>query len=694
MKAPVIFILLLTVAFTGCAVHDSVYIKDGKEYGVTEGLFRDRWWNYFERGLSYAEGEFYSNARADFQSAIHKRKNDQWRSRTYGMHFVNYFPHRELGIVYYKTGKFTQAEKELEESLATAASAKAEYYLNQSRKAILEESGADKKAPDITISYPADGMVTNSLLIELKGKAEDDHYVSSLLINNRPMLLELSSKKVLLDKKLDLKKGINAIRISATDLTGKVSELVLNVNVDRDGPVIIIEDIVKRENKIIISGYLYDSTGIESFTVNGKNVPLENMTEMLNDDLHETTVRELEFVREIELSEEMKDITISVRDSVDNDTLGEIPIRESSDYSAGISHGFNDDGSHLLAFADMSNEGSAMQYAGISDSLRKIIDNIPPRINLKGLMDIQTVFIDSIYLEGSVSDNSKIVSLLLNGKSILRREGKKIFFNYLTKLQEGENSFFIESVDAYGNRSEKMVQVTRKVPRVRTLGSRMSVSILPMQHKGEASVAGQSVSDSMLAAFVHQKRFQLIERERIDEVLQELRLSQTELVDPETASRIGKIVVADSILTGTIYETENSVEVITRLIDSETSHIMEVIDVFGEDRTLRGIKDIMEGLATKYKQSFPLIEGIVMKKDGESLLIDMGSDKNIKQDMSIIMFREGAEVRHPSTGKVLGAEPVELGEAKVETVYEKFSRAIIKKGKPAQIRIKDKIITK
>ncbi len=62
--------------------------------------------------------------------------------------------------------------------------------------------------------------------------------------------------------------------------------------------------------------------------------------------------------------------------------------------------------------------------------------------------------------------------------------------------------------------------------------------------------------------------------------------------------------------------------------------------------------------------------------------------------MGLILFREGEAIMHPVTGRVLGSEPKEIGEAKVEDVYKEFSRAVIRKGKPAKIKIKDKIITK
>jgi len=113
-------ILAVIVVISSCAMKPAgtVYVKDGKEYGKVAGTFRHRWWNYYERGVSYADGQFYPEAISDFKAAIRQRESDQRRARTYGMHFVDYFPHRELGIVYFLRGDLQSAQKELERSLS------------------------------------------------------------------------------------------------------------------------------------------------------------------------------------------------------------------------------------------------------------------------------------------------------------------------------------------------------------------------------------------------------------------------------------------------------------------------------------------------------------------------------------------------------------------------------------------------
>src|SRR5213592_4627996 len=78
--------LLVLLGLMGCAVEQGkVYVKDGRQYGVTSSeVWRGRWWNYYERGVSYANGAFWTDAIADLQEAIKQRESDQRRARTYG----------------------------------------------------------------------------------------------------------------------------------------------------------------------------------------------------------------------------------------------------------------------------------------------------------------------------------------------------------------------------------------------------------------------------------------------------------------------------------------------------------------------------------------------------------------------------------------------------------------------------------
>lgn len=155
-------VLFLAAFIAGCAATDrSQYTRDGVEYGVTKGVFRGRWWSYYERGTSYLAGQHYEEALADFQSALQGRNKDSWRARTYGLHFVEYFPNRELGITLFHLGRLDEAETYLRASLEQIDTERAHHYIDDIKRARIA-SGAqqDSTAPSIAVATaPAEPVV-------------------------------------------------------------------------------------------------------------------------------------------------------------------------------------------------------------------------------------------------------------------------------------------------------------------------------------------------------------------------------------------------------------------------------------------------------------------------------------------------------------------------------------------------------
>ena len=224
-----------------CApVDDQAKVKGGVQYGVTEGLFRAKWWNFYERGLSFASGGFWQDAEGDYRAALKQREADQRRARTYGMHFIDYFPHRELGVALLEMGRVQEAIDALETSLFTEESAKAKFYLNRARKALLlsHDRIKDRMPPQIVI--PNAPILTNALYFDITADFSDDGYISSYAINGEPGFLELVQTRLQVVKRIPLLPGKNTISIEAEDLLGNRSRQNLEIVADHLGPQIFV----------------------------------------------------------------------------------------------------------------------------------------------------------------------------------------------------------------------------------------------------------------------------------------------------------------------------------------------------------------------------------------------------------------------------------------------------------------------
>ena len=301
--AYILFVLLWSSFFSGCAQQPAgtVFVKDGKQYGIVKsGTFRHRWWNYFERGLSYAEGKFYQNAVSDFQEAIRQREKDQRRARTYGMHFIDYFPHRELGIVYFEMGELQKAKMELELSLSQFPSAKAQFYLDRVRRQLIEEEVKKVLPPKLSLDIKTKTIWTRADPVILTGSAEDEHYIKTITINGVPIFLERSQKQVAFRKKLALTQGRHLIEVEVYNIVGGQTSQQVTIVVDREGPMISLEHLAVEAGssgkQITLAGSLYDQAGLADLRINGRQLSIQAGIEVSFTHQLSTDADELEFI--------------------------------------------------------------------------------------------------------------------------------------------------------------------------------------------------------------------------------------------------------------------------------------------------------------------------------------------------------------------------------------------------------------
>lgn len=689
--------------------------KNRKITVTTSSVFRGNWWNHYERGNLLAERGAWEQALEDYQKAIEKQdKNikDAFRVRTYGLRFIDYFPHRELGVAYYQTGQFEKAIQELETSLSMTYTAKAAFFLNQARREFLKTSGiVDTTPPRITLPISIQGSVTNLFSVEVNGVAEDENFVSAVWINDRLLFIELAEKKLSFHRSVPLTNGENKITVTAADLAGNKTSETLTLRVDREGPMIVLDDLVDGETTgtadITLKGLLVDETGILELAVNDQTIRVKRNID-------------IEFSQKLNLQEGINLIKIRAKDTIGNTTedvihltydptLKEPKPKKTEGYQrwwaqkpifwekAGFFDGFNFQNIKLIPVSMQNPHLSSPQPF----TIRKVAAR-PPVVKLKDLGDEQVVFLEKFFIEGKVIaiGSAQVDVILINDEPLEIKPGKSILFSHLAELKEGENLFKVVVIDTEGNETEKEIKVIRRVPKVNQVGSRMTLAVLPFEQKGQVSDTLDLVYDGLIKAFVEQERFNVVGRKgELEAALAELKLSETGLVDESTALKLGKIVAAEALVMGSIAITDEHIEVIARLVNAETTEILASKDVYDQyrlDKLLEKIDYLMEGLALKFNQEFPLVSGEVIKVEGPTIIIDLGKNHQIRKDMKFIVFREGEVIKHPDTGKILGADTEQLCEARIEQVAEDFSKGevIIKLTQDGAIKPLDKVITK
>lgn len=255
-------------------------------------LHRGRWWNYYDRGSVYLAYGHYQEAQANFEKAAVKRSRDTRDARTYGMHFIDYFPHRESGVTYYFQGEgetgvatkeklFRDAICELETSLRQEESSRAKFYLNLARTSLWQVTKEkDTIAPTIRVKKP---IYTNQRTVRFDVTVTDkDSYVGDIRIGksvgdvriDRPRpFIELAKKeiKATIELTIGSQEKYAVVTVTASDLAGNKSDpnstLII---VDTQAPtagVSIVGDRTQTGSPIEVSIEAMDDFGLKQIQV-------------------------------------------------------------------------------------------------------------------------------------------------------------------------------------------------------------------------------------------------------------------------------------------------------------------------------------------------------------------------------------------------------------------------------------------
>ena len=316
-------------------------------------------------------------------------------------------------------------------------------------------------------------------------------------------------------------------------------------------------------------------------------------------------------------------------------------------------------------------------------------DTVPPVVNTD--LKSTTVNDQNLFFSGEAHDDSNIAGLFINQSPLAIRPGKHIFFNHLLTLNEGENTITIKAVDTQGNETQfSPVKITRKTFDFLETDYLYTVALLPLRIVAQQTISSEALYSMLIKAFDEEpKRFNLVERDRakLEEILHEQKISNTELASPDTAIKIGKIRAAEGVFFGSMEEDAAGIHITLQLVDTETTRVLASASVSDEDKSMKNLEWLLYGLSLKMKRQFPMVQGNVIGVSRNGFHIDAGASNGIVVGMKLILFREIKE------GDFVLKEPLDAV-ARVVRVWPKTAFARISIEGTSKIEKRDLIITK
>lgn len=248
---------------------------------------------------------------------------------------------------------------------------------------------------------------------------------------------------------------------------------------------------------------------------------------------------------------------------------------------------------------------------------------------------------------------------------------------------------------------EKMVE-SYKVPvgaltydpnKVTQVGSRLAIAVMPFEANENALNLKESVTQKMITQLVNLRRFRVIERGAIEQVMQEQAFTLSGMVSEDTAIEVGKIVGADVIILGSITVEIGFGKVNARGIDIETGETIVAKEATSGNTSIDNIEKLVEGVAIMIYNDLPLVEGYVVSLEDDLLYLDIGSEVGVRKGTKCVAFQEGEVIKHPVSKKVLGRKVKKLGELIVVQVQEKMATARVV-SQESSIGVGDKVVVK
>jgi tetratricopeptide (TPR) repeat protein len=224
----------------------------------------------------------------------------------------------------------------------------------------------------------------------------------------------------------------------------------------------------------------------------------------------------------------------------------------------------------------------------------------------------------------------------------------------------------------------------------------MVISLVDFQEKGGLPERDglSNVLTAQLTEYLNASgRVKVVERVLIERLLEELNLGSSELADPETTLKLGRILAAKLIGTGSLYYMPQGTTLSLRLIDTETSSIPQVTTKQLDTRKsldkelLELNRDILKTVVLKYP-----LRGFLAKVADDEVVINLGSKQGVVLGTKFNVLGDEEVIQYK--GKTLKSAPKSLAQLEVVRAEPDMSFAkILKKEKPLKVddRVQEKI---
>lgn len=644
----------------------------------TEGgeLYHHNWWNYYARGAFFLKAGRVEEATADFQRSLGVRSGarfgnarDMWRARTYGLHFVEgYFPNRELGVCLYERQDYTQAVQYLETSLRHEPSGRAKHYLNLALQK--QMAGRAIPAPHVRLDSADTVAYTRDRSLLISGTASGEGRIRRLSVCGTPEFIELAAPAQTFSRRVALRPGSNTLAVVAEDLAGqRVAVSALRI-ADWQPPRFTVRRVTPEGQGWLVEGVCRDDYGVAAVRM-GETDVFDDAPRGVLRDVPVSLRVPAAGARLVATDRAGNRLEVFLNDAALTPAPGSQAVRWRPAVGDTVACGLGFAAGRTVvgqmeqwARACRASERAGVLRLTMQTAPAGSADRLRPALSLRGCQPLTRVFVEDFFVDGTAADGGGLACVTINGENLLTpaEEGTvRTYFSRRLPLDLGTNEFEIVALDRAGNRTAQALTVVRAKPEYLDDGFRLSVGVPPLT-PAEAGLVSTRVKRTMETELTREPvRFKLLERnEGWDFVLREQGLSVSDLADPAAALRISKILPAEMLLMGKIFNEAKGITVYLKAVETGNGEVIFASDVYSPDAD-NGLDDAVAGLVLKVEQGFPLITGAVLRREGARVTLNVGRQDGATENSRFLVV-ENSGVAGAADGQLCKTEgrPVQL----------------------------------
>ncbi|MFQ6114797.1 MAG: FlgO family outer membrane protein [bacterium] len=141
-----------------------------------------------------------------------------------------------------------------------------------------------------------------------------------------------------------------------------------------------------------------------------------------------------------------------------------------------------------------------------------------------------------------------------------------------------------------GGLDQRVAELSQQIAKEMTEYKKTTIAVVEFSDlQGNVTDFGRFLAEELITRLFQTKKFKVIERQLLNKVITEQKLSLKGLVDPTSAKQLGKLLGVEAIASGTITDLAQSLRVNARLISTETGEIFAVAStkIFKDESVMR-----------------------------------------------------------------------------------------------------------